>query len=166
MWCTLVNFPYTVKPVLSDHSKRRPSFQDRLSLNAGQKYCKMLQGEHSTILLTFIKLPFVIKIFVFEWPLKTGFTVTRNEKIGCKALYTQMCQNRLNMCTVYNRCIMCVCAQICYICMCRFILHRCVYYIDAQSHTCVCSPICPVRLHIFGPRCEKTCLWGLHQGEF
>ena len=30
------------------------------------------------MLLTFIKLPFVIKIFVlsiFEWPLKTGFTV-------------------------------------------------------------------------------------------
>ena len=38
----------------------------------------MLQGEHSAILLTCIKLPFVIKIFVlsiFEWPLKTGFTV-------------------------------------------------------------------------------------------
>ena len=38
----------------------------------------MVQGEHSAILLTFIKLPFVIKIFVlsiFEWPLYTGFTV-------------------------------------------------------------------------------------------
>ena len=36
----------------------------------------MLQGEHSAILSTFIKLPYVIKIFVlsiFEWPLKTGF---------------------------------------------------------------------------------------------
>ena len=34
--------------------------------------------EHSAILLTFIKLPFVIKICVlsiFEWLLKTGFTV-------------------------------------------------------------------------------------------
>ena len=34
--------------------------------------------EHSAILSTFIKLPFVIKIFVlsiFEWPLKTGLTV-------------------------------------------------------------------------------------------
>ena len=34
--------------------------------------------EHSAILLTFIKLPFVFKTFVlssFEWPLKTGFTV-------------------------------------------------------------------------------------------
>ena len=38
----------------------------------------MLQGEHSAILLTFIKLQFVIKIFVlfiFEWPFRTGFTV-------------------------------------------------------------------------------------------
>ena len=38
----------------------------------------MRQWEHSAILSTFIKLPFVIKIFVlssFEWPLKTGFTV-------------------------------------------------------------------------------------------
>ena len=34
--------------------------------------------EHSAILSTFIKLPFVIKIFVlsiFEWPFYTGFTV-------------------------------------------------------------------------------------------
>ena len=38
----------------------------------------MLQGEHSVILSTCSKLPFVIKIFVssvFEWPLKTGSTV-------------------------------------------------------------------------------------------
>ena len=37
-----------------------------------------MKGEHSVILSTFIKLSFVIKIFVlsiFEWPLKTGFTV-------------------------------------------------------------------------------------------
>ena len=67
----------TVKPALSGHSKRRPKivFQDRLSLNEGQKYCRMLQEnvksiaecskrmskvlqnaprEHSAILLTFI----------------------------------------------------------------------------------------------------------------
>ena len=52
--------------------------KDQLSLNAGQKYCRMLQGEHSAILPTFIKLPLVIKIFVlsfFEWLLKTCFTV-------------------------------------------------------------------------------------------
>ena len=61
--------------------KTEIDFQDRLSLNAGQKYCRMLQGEHSAILSTFIKLPFVIKIFVlsiFEWPFKTGFTVRKS----------------------------------------------------------------------------------------
>ena len=59
---------------------KRPkiSFQDQQSLNADQKYCRMLQWEHFAVLLTFIKLPFVIKIFVlsiFEWPFFTGFTV-------------------------------------------------------------------------------------------
>ena len=41
----------------------------------------MLQGEHCVIVLTFIKLPFVIKIFVlsiFEWPFYTGFTAESN----------------------------------------------------------------------------------------
>ena len=41
----------------------------------------MLQGEHSAIHLTFIKLPFVIKVFVlfiFRLPLKTGFSVIVN----------------------------------------------------------------------------------------
>ena len=36
------------------------------------------KGEHSAILLTFIKLPFVIKSFVlsiFEWPFYKDFTV-------------------------------------------------------------------------------------------
>ena len=40
----------------------------------------MLPLEHSAILSTFIKLPFVIKIFVlsiFEWRLKTGFNVVK-----------------------------------------------------------------------------------------
>ena len=38
----------------------------------------MLQREHSAILLTYIKQPFVIKIFIlsiFECPFYTGFTV-------------------------------------------------------------------------------------------
>ena len=37
----------------------------------------MLQGEHSAILSTFIKLPVVIKtfiLFIFEWPIYTGLT--------------------------------------------------------------------------------------------
>ena len=38
-------WPNTVKPVLSGHSQRKPKivFQDWLSLNAGQKYCRMHQ---------------------------------------------------------------------------------------------------------------------------
>ena len=68
--------------------------QDQLSLNADQKYCRMLQGEHSAMLSTFITLKFVNKIFVlsiFEWPLKTGFTV----------LYTLLCCNIICFPTKY-----------------------------------------------------------------
>ena len=66
---------YYIKTCLKQSLKRRPKivFQDRLSLNAGLKFCRRFKGEHSAILSTFIKLPFVIKIFVlsiFEWPLK------------------------------------------------------------------------------------------------
>ena len=76
------------KQAISEYSKtcvkrllsKRPKvgFQDQVSLNAGHKYCRMLQGEHSAIRSTFIKLPFVIKIFalsIFERPFYTGFTV-------------------------------------------------------------------------------------------
>ena len=51
-------------------------FQDPLSLNEGQKYCRMLRAFFK--ISTFIKLTCVIKIFVFfifEWPLETGFAV-------------------------------------------------------------------------------------------
>ena len=41
--------------------KTKNVFQNQLSLNAGQKYCRMLQREHSAILSTFIKLPVGIK---------------------------------------------------------------------------------------------------------
>ena len=33
--------------------KTKIGFQDRLWLNAGRKYCRMLRGEHSAILSTF-----------------------------------------------------------------------------------------------------------------
>ena len=72
-------FKYSKTCVKWTLSKRSQiGFQDQLSLNAGQKYCRMLQRELSAILLTFNKLPFVIKIFflsIFEWPFYTGFTV-------------------------------------------------------------------------------------------
>ena len=57
--------------------KIKMGFQDQFSLNAGQKYCRMLPLEHSAILLTFIMLPFVVKTFVLsflEWLFYTGFT--------------------------------------------------------------------------------------------
>ena len=74
-----LNYVYS-KTCLKRPLKRRQKkgFQDQLSLHAGQKNCRMLQGEHSAILSTFIKLPSVIKIFVlsiFKWPLKTVFTI-------------------------------------------------------------------------------------------
>ena len=74
---------------------KRPQigFQDELLLNAGQKYCRMLQWEHSALLSTFIKLPFVIKIFVlsiFEWLFYTGFTVL---------LHSSQCFSGLNILT-------------------------------------------------------------------
>ena len=72
--------PKYSKTCLNRPLSKRPKigFQDQLWFNAGQKYCRMLQGEHSAILSTFIKLPVVIKIYVlsiFKWLLKTGFTV-------------------------------------------------------------------------------------------
>ena len=59
---TCVKWPLSKRPKIG--------FQGHLLLNVCLKYCRMLQGEHSAILLTFIKLPFVIKTFVlsiFEW---------------------------------------------------------------------------------------------------
>ena len=84
MYELIQDLPYTVKPMkmatLKNLTKRQKIvFQDQISLNAGQKYCRMLQGEHSAKLLTAIKLLCVIKIFVlsiFEWPFYKGFTVS------------------------------------------------------------------------------------------
>ena len=58
--------------------KTKIGFQHKLSLKAGQKYCRMLQVEHSAILSTFIKLPIIIAIFVlsiFEWSFYADFIV-------------------------------------------------------------------------------------------
>ena len=82
------SFTYS-KTVLKGPLKKNTKigFQDRLSLNAGQMYCRILQGENSAILSTFIKVPFVINILVlsiFEWPLETSFTVHEiSTEISC-----------------------------------------------------------------------------------
>ena len=66
---------YVIRPLSKD---TKLGFHDQLSLNAGQKYCRMIKEEQSAILLAFIKLPFANKIFVlsiYEWPFYNGFTV-------------------------------------------------------------------------------------------
>ena len=68
------------KACLKGPLKKPPKivFQYCLFLNAGQKYCRMLQGEHSAKLSTFNKLPFSMETFalsICKWPLKTGLTV-------------------------------------------------------------------------------------------
>ena len=77
---------YTIEPVLSGHSKedQKLFFQDPLSLNAGQKYSRMLQAFCNTFdLIISRKLPYAIKacvLSIFKWPLKTGFTVLVNSE--------------------------------------------------------------------------------------
>ena len=84
LFCVIVLQPKSTlkysKTCVKQPLSKRPKigFQNQFSLNAGQKYRRMLQGEHSAILSTFIKLPFIIKIFVlyiFERPFYIGFTV-------------------------------------------------------------------------------------------
>ena len=69
--CVRSCFTFTVNPVLSGKSKGRPKigFQDRLSLTAGLKYCRILQ--YFRPVLSYFKA-FVLSIF--EWLLKTCFT--------------------------------------------------------------------------------------------
>ena len=62
-----------IQACLKRQLPKRPKIglQDQLSLNAGQNYCRMLQGEHCAMLSTSIKLPFSIKTLVLsiKWPL-------------------------------------------------------------------------------------------------
>ena len=62
---------YTIKPVLSSHSKRTPTngFQYQLSHDEVKSIAECSKGsilEHSAILLTIIKLPFSIKTLVLS----------------------------------------------------------------------------------------------------
>ena len=75
-----INYLYTVKPVLNGHSQKDQKlvFKTKYRLMKVKSIAECSPLEHSAILSTFIKLPFIIKTFVlsiFEWPLKTGFTV-------------------------------------------------------------------------------------------
>ena len=68
----------TVKPVLSGHSKKTPKKVFKTNNRLMQVKSIAESRIHSAVLLTCIKLPHSFKTFVFsifEWPLKTGFTV-------------------------------------------------------------------------------------------
>ena len=60
MHICILTADYTVKPVLSGHSKKKTNY--RL-----MQVKSIAEWEHSAIFLTFIKLPFVIKIFVLSF---------------------------------------------------------------------------------------------------
>ena len=68
---------HTVKPVLSSHPRKDPKICFKTN-NPLLQVKSSADCSHSAILLTCTKLPPVFKTFVlsiFEWPLKTGFTV-------------------------------------------------------------------------------------------
>ena len=62
MHICILTADYTVKPVLSGHSKKKTNYR----LMQVKSIAECSKGEHSAILSTFIKLPFVIKIFVLS----------------------------------------------------------------------------------------------------
>ena len=70
---------YNVHLPIMLESERQAVYRERKEKKKGENW------EHSAILSTFIKLPFVIKIFVlsiFEWLFYTGFTtITVNHLI-------------------------------------------------------------------------------------
>ena len=59
MHISILIVDYTVKPVLSGHSKKKTNYH--------LMQVKSIAGEHSEILSTFMKLPFVIKVFVLSF---------------------------------------------------------------------------------------------------
>ena len=66
--------------VLTENCVKRPlsnrpeiGFQDQLSLNAGQKYCSILQYFRPSLSYHLSLRYFLLSIF--EWPFYTGFTV-------------------------------------------------------------------------------------------
>ena len=68
----------------------------------------MLQGEHSAILSTFVRLQFVMKIFalsIFEWLFYTGFTVVSSGPVlltFCKVKYRAVKLFCLKLCIEFT----------------------------------------------------------------
>ena len=88
--------------------KTKIAFQDRLSLNAGQKYCRVLQREHSAILSTFIKLPVVIKLFlsILSGRLRRVLLYLNNRYLKRQVVYVRTCvfaYTQVRPCHLTNR---------------------------------------------------------------
>ena len=69
---------YTVKPVLSDHSKEDQQLVCKTDNHLIQVKSIAECSKHSAIFSTYLKLPSVFKTFlsfICEWPLLTGFTI-------------------------------------------------------------------------------------------
>ena len=79
IWCLLGMQKHSKTGLKQSFKKKtKIGFQVDYRLMQVKSIAECSQVEHSAIILTFIKLPFAIKTFVFsilEWPLKTGFTV-------------------------------------------------------------------------------------------
>ena len=74
----------------------------------------MLQGEHSAILSTFIKLPFVNRILglsIFEWPLKTCLTVDYEQFISVPSVIFEL-SNYCLLHYFYDRSKMMLCTKL------------------------------------------------------
>ena len=71
---------------------KRSLKKDKLSLNTGQKYCRMLQGEHSAILwpsLSYYLLLRSLFFVFFEWLLKTCSTVLTTYNPTCTFCFVE-----------------------------------------------------------------------------
>ena len=80
-------FEWPLKPCLKLPLKKDQNlvFKTDYHLMQVKSIAECSNRDHSAILSTFIKLPSVFKSFVlsvFEWPLKTGFTVDENILLG------------------------------------------------------------------------------------
>ena len=82
---SLLSYKYYSKTCLKRLLKKKIKnwFSRPIIAKCSSKVLQNAPKEHSAILLTFIKVPFVFKTLVlsiFEWPLKIGFTVDRKLK--------------------------------------------------------------------------------------
>ena len=79
VYCAHFQYLDYSKTCLKYPSKRRPKigFQYRLSLNAGQKYCRMPQESILQYFRPSLSYHLSLRplFCLFYWPLKTGFTV-------------------------------------------------------------------------------------------